>query len=106
MKRYRVSKEAGNDLDEIFAYWAERASMDVADRLTDAIVERFWLVGEYPESGRECDDIQPGTRCVPAGNYLIYYRRMRRGVEIAHVFRGARDQRQAWTDNNGETSTN
>ena len=106
MKRYRVSKEAENDLDEILAYWAERASMDVAARLTDAIVERCWLVGEYPESGRECDDIQPGTRCVPAGNYLIYYRRMRRGVEIAHVFRGARDQRQASTDNNGETSTN
>src|ERR1035437_415508 len=70
MKRYRVSKETGNDLDKIFAYWAERASLDIADRLIDAIVERFWLLGEYPESARECDDIQPGTRCFPAGKYL------------------------------------
>ena len=96
MKRYRVSKEAENDLDDIFAYWAERASLDIADRLIDAIVDRFWLLGEYPESGRECDDIKPGTRCFPAAKYLIYYRKMRRGVEIAHVFRGARDQRKAW----------
>jgi toxin ParE1/3/4 len=96
VKRYRVSKEAENDLDDIFAYWAERAGLDIADRLIDAIVDRFWLLGEYPESGRECDDIKPGTRCFPAAKYLIYYRKMRRGVEIAHVFRGARDQRKAW----------
>ena len=70
MKRYRVSKEAENDLDDIFAYWAERASLDIADRLIDAIVDRFWLLGEYPESGRECDDIKPGTRCFPAAKYL------------------------------------
>jgi plasmid stabilization system protein ParE len=101
MKRYRVSKEAENDLDEIFAYWAERANLDIADRLIDAIVDRFWLLGEYPESGRACDDIQAGTRCVPAGKYLIYYRKMRRRVEIAHVFRGARDQRKAWRDSKG-----
>jgi plasmid stabilization system protein ParE len=42
MKRYRVSKDAENDLDGIFAYWAERASPDTADRLIGAIVERFW----------------------------------------------------------------
>ena len=98
MKRYRVSKEAENDLDDIFVYWAERASLDIADRLIDAIVDRFWLLGEYPESGRECDGIKPGTRGFPAAKYLIYYRKMRRGVEIAHVFRGARDQRKAWRD--------
>ncbi len=99
MKRYRVSKEAENDLDEIFAYWAEWASLEIADRLIDAIIERFWLLGEYPESGRACDDIKkPGTRCFPAAKYLIYYRKIRRGVEIAHVFRGARDQRKAWKD--------
>lgn len=96
MKRYRVSKDAEKDLDEIFAYWAERASLDVADRLIDAIVERFWLLGEYPESGRRCDEIRPSVRCFPAGQYLIYYRKARHGVEIAHVFRGARDQRKAW----------
>jgi toxin ParE1/3/4 len=100
MKHYRVSKDAEKDLDEIFAYWAERASVNIADRLIDAIVERFWLLGEYPAAGRACDDIAPGVRCFPAGQYLIYYRKIRRGVEIAHVFRGARDQRKAWEESN------
>ena len=98
MKRYRVSKDAEDGLDAIFAYWAERASLDVADRLIDAIVERFWLLGEYPHAGRRCDEFEPGARCFPAGQYLIYYRKARRGVEIAHVFRGARNQRKAWKE--------
>ena len=74
----------------------KRASLNVADRLIDAIVERFWLLGEYADSGRQCNDIEPGARCFPAGEYLIDYRKKRRVVEIAHVFRGARDQRKAW----------
>ena len=96
MKAYRVSKDAEKDLDEIFEYWAERASLAIADRLIDAIVERFWLLGEYPDAGRECPDLAPGARCFPAGEYLIYYRKKRRLVEIAHVFHGARDRRKAW----------
>ena len=101
MKRYRVSKDAEKDLAEIFAYWAQRASPDIADRLIDAIVERFWLLGEYPEAGRACDDIEPGVRCFPAGQHLIYDRKARGGVEIAHVFRGSRNQRKAWRGSKG-----
>jgi toxin ParE1/3/4 len=92
---YRVSRGAGRDLDEIFVYWAKRTSPETADRLIDAIVDRFWLLGEHPESGRSCEDIAPGIRCFPAGKYLIYYRKKRRGADILHVFHGTRDARKA-----------
>jgi toxin ParE1/3/4 len=59
-------------------------------------MERFWLLGEYPGCGRACEDMAQGIRCFPAGRYLIYFRKSRRGIEIAHVFHGARDQRKAW----------
>ena len=98
MKRYRVSKQAERDLDEIFGYWGKRAGPDVAERLIDAITERFWILGEYPESGRPSDDIARGVQCFPAGKYLIYYRMLRRGVEIAHVFHGSRNQKKAWRE--------
>ena len=32
--RYRVSEDAERDLDEIFLYWATRASLEAADQLT------------------------------------------------------------------------
>jgi len=93
---YRVSKDAQRDLDEIFLYWAKRASLTVADRLIDSITDRFWILGEHPEAGRRAEDIAPGVRCFPAGKYLIYYLKTRRGIDILHVFHGARDQRRAF----------
>jgi toxin ParE1/3/4 len=96
MKRFRVSNLARQDLDDVFLYWAQRAGPKVAERLIDGIVERFWILGQYPGLGRPCDDIAPGVKCFPAGKYLIYYRKIRSGVEIAHVFHGARRQKEAW----------
>lgn len=89
MKSYRVLKDAERDLDGIFEYWAERAGVGAADRLIDAITERFWILGEHPEAGYACRDIARGVRCFPAGSYLVYYRKSRRGVELLHVFHGA-----------------
>ncbi len=96
MKRYRVSTDASRDLDEIFFYWAERASLKVAERLIDGITERFWLLGEHPEAGRPVDEVAAGVKCFPAGKYLIYYRRTRRGIEILHIFHGSREQKRVF----------
>ena len=93
--RYRVSREAQRDLDQIFRYWAERAGLQVADRLIDGITDRFWLLGEYPDAGKSSDDMAKGVKCFPAGKYLIYYRKVTRGTDILHIFHGARDQKRA-----------
>ncbi len=68
MKSYRVLKDAERDLDGIFEYWAERASIGAAERVIDAITERFWILGEHPEAGYACKDIGRGVRCFPAGD--------------------------------------
>ncbi len=94
--RYRVSASAADDLENIFLYWAKRASLEVADRLVDGITERFWLLGEYPDAGRPCEDVAAAVKCFPAGEYLIYYRKTRRGTDILHIFHGAQDQKRAF----------
>jgi toxin ParE1/3/4 len=96
--RYRVSRDAGRDLDEIILYWAKRAGLKVADRLIDGITERFWLLGEHPDAGRPSPDIAAGVKCFPAGKYLIYYRKARGAVDIPHIFHGARDQKKAFKE--------
>jgi toxin ParE1/3/4 len=92
--RYRITKSAQRDLDEIFVYWAKRASLDAADRLIENITDHFWLLGAHPHAGRSCDDFGAGVKCFPAANYLIYYRVNRRKTDILHIFHGARDQQQ------------
>lgn len=96
MTSYRISEDAERDLDEIFLYWAGRAGVDVADRVTDEVISRFWLLGEFPNAGRASDEIAPGVRCFPAGNYLIYYRKRTSVAEILHIFHAARDQKRAF----------
>jgi toxin ParE1/3/4 len=93
---YRISEDAQLDLEEIFLYWADRASLAAADRIVDRITERFWLLGEHPKVGKSTSDIASGVRCFPAGKYLIYYRNASRGTDILHIFHGARDQRRAF----------
>lgn len=94
--RYRVSEEAEQDLEEIFLYWASRASLETAERVMDRITERFWLLGEPPDAGKAAGDIAAGVRCFPAGKYLIYNRKTRRGTDILHIFHFAQDQRSAF----------
>jgi toxin ParE1/3/4 len=89
---YRISEGAESDLDEIFLGWAERAGLEVADRIVDEIVERFKLLGEFPDAGRPSDEISRGVRSFPAGKYLIYYRRFGEHTDILHIFHGAREQ--------------
>jgi plasmid stabilization system protein ParE len=88
MRGFSVSNAAEHDLADIYAHWARRAAPESAARLIDAIVDRFWLIGEYPESGRDCDECGKGAKCFPAGTYLIFYRKARSGVVIARVVGG------------------
>ncbi len=94
--RYHVSEDAERDLDEIFLYWATRASLEAADRLIDRTTERFWLLGEHPDAGKPAGGIAVGVKCFPAGKYLIYYRRTRHATDVLHIFHGARNQRSAF----------
>ena len=48
----RLSPLAERDLEEIWLYVAEDASPATADRLIDAIVDRFDLLAEQPLMGR------------------------------------------------------
>ena len=94
--KYRVCREARRDIDEIFRYWAERGGVEVADRLIDSIVERFWLIGEHPNAGYAAETLAVGVRAFPAGKYLIYYRKISRVINVLHVFHGARNQKAAF----------
>jgi toxin ParE1/3/4 len=94
--KYRVSKDARSDLDDIFKYWADRVGFRTAERLVDSIMERFWLAGEHPGAVRSVQEIAPNVKCFPAGKYLIYYRKSKRAIDILHIFHEARNQRKAF----------
>lgn len=70
----------------------EDGSVDVANRLIDALVERLWMLGRQPQIGRRRDgDLRPGLRSFPVGEYVIVYRLDGREALILHVIRGSRN---------------
>jgi toxin ParE1/3/4 len=95
--RYRLSGLAEQDLDEIWSYVAKDASPTTADRLIDAIIERFELLAEQPRIGRLRPEFGVGVRSFTVENYVIYYRHDR-DVLIARVLHGRRDQAAAWSE--------
>lgn len=90
MSRYRIARSAQRDLNEI---WCYIGGFDVraADRWLGAVERQFKLLATNPQVGQARLDLAPDVRFLPVSNYLIFYRPIENGVEIARVIHGARD---------------
>ena len=93
MSEFRLSPEAEVQLDGIWLRIArESGSIDTASRIIDNITDRFWLLARHPFMGRQRDDLSPGFRSFPAGDYIIIHRVDKDEVVlILFVFHGNRD---------------
>jgi len=94
---YRLSPLAERDLEEIWSYVIEDASPDTADRLIDAIIDRFDLLAGHPMMGRARPEFGPSVRSFAVESFVIYYRQ-EGDVLIARILHGRRDQAAAWSE--------
>ena len=90
MNSFRLSPEARSDLGEIWFYIAQD-DPEAADKFIRVIVSRFPKLAAMPELGRQREELSPRLRSFPVGRYVIFYRPMENGIEIARVLHGARD---------------
>lgn len=89
---HRLAPQVEFELDDIWYYIArDSGSVEIADRLIDSITDRFFLLGNHPYVGRLRDDLRPGLRSFPVGQYVIIYRIDGIDVLILHVAHGRRD---------------
>ena len=93
---YRLSALAEQDLEEIWSYVAADASPAIADRLIDAVFDRFELLAEQPRMGRSRPEFGKGVRSLIVKSYVIYYRNDH-DLLIARILHGRRDQAAAWS---------
>lgn len=90
MSRYIIAPIAKQDLKEINLYLI-RFSPTAARRLKEQIKNQCNLLATFPEMGRKADNLEPGLRCFPAGDYLIFYRLGNKHIEVVRVISGYRD---------------
>lgn len=94
MPEFRLSPEAESELDEIWLYLARASGrIEIANRVLDSIMDRFWLLAEHPFLGRRRDDdLKPGLRSLAVEEYVIVHRLEADGaVLILHILHGSRD---------------
>jgi len=90
---HRLAPEVELELNNIWYYIAKQSgSLEIADRLIDSITDRFSLLANHPYLGRRRDDdLRPGLRSFPVGQYVIIYRIEDDDAVILHVVRGSRN---------------
>ena len=90
MKKVRLSDHAREDLDEI---WLSIAvdNVTAADGLIDRLETLLQRLLQFPDMGASRDEIRPGVRSFPCGNYLVFYRPMDNGIAVVRVVWGGRD---------------
>jgi toxin ParE1/3/4 len=82
---------AERDLFEVVLKIALR-NETAAYRLFALVNERYALLAQFPEMGRERPDIAPDVRLCPIiKDYVILYRSIPGGVSIARFLDGRRD---------------
>jgi len=90
MSEFRLTRLAERDLEEIADYIADR-NPSAAVRQIETLLEKFTFLAANPLVGELRPDLPKRPRTFSAGRYVIVYRPVAKGIEVARVVHGARD---------------
>jgi toxin ParE1/3/4 len=84
------STTSEEDCREIWRFIAQD-NIDAADALLRHIYAKLELYAQQPRMGTVRDDLAPGLRSFPFGNYLVVYRIVPDGIELVRVVHAKRN---------------
>jgi toxin ParE1/3/4 len=94
MSRYTLSPRAEADLDDIWDFtartWGEKQAEDYIRLLVGAI----GTVAENPRRGRRCDEVRKGYRKYIAGSHMIFFRKIKSGIDVVRILHASMDFEQ------------
>ena len=94
MGQFRLSRQALRDLTDIRKYISADSVIN-ADRLLARLNEIFHLLSKETALGIRIERLSSETRKFPVGNYIVYYQKLKSGIQVLRVVHGMRDQRKA-----------
>ncbi|MBD1882688.1 type II toxin-antitoxin system RelE/ParE family toxin [Microcoleus vaginatus] len=97
-RQFRLTQPAIQDIEQIADYIASRSGLDRADRFLSNLDAKFAQIAQFPNIGRQRDEILPLLRSLSIDNYLILYMPIGQDVEIFRVVSGYRDLSSLFTD--------
>ena len=88
---YILSKEADNDLQEIYDYTVEKFGADQAIKYLVGLEELFFVLCAHPHTGRMRNEIRKGVRSCSYASHIVFYRVVERHIRIVRVLHASRD---------------
>ncbi|WP_027379130.1 type II toxin-antitoxin system RelE/ParE family toxin [Chryseobacterium daeguense] len=80
--KYRISKEALNDLEKIWLYTSEIWSREQADYYLDLLINEIEYLSENPKSGKDYNEIRKGYFRSRVKSHFIFYKINLKNEEI------------------------
>ncbi len=87
-----ISPTARQDLSDIFDYIAQDNPVAAANWV-EAIEQKCRFIATTPEFGEKRPEYSSDIRSSAVGRYVIFFRPIRDGIEVARVIPGNRDIR-------------
>ena len=85
-KKYRISKQAIDDLNEIWIYTFHKWSKEQADRYYDLIIGEIEFIAENYLIGKSSEQTRKNYRVTKIKSHLIFYRKVENDiVEIVRI---------------------
>ena len=91
MMRYRLSRLADQDFDEIYTRGAELFGVDQADEYAAGLTRVFEFLASFPRAARERIEANPPVRAHPYKSHLIVYIIDNEEIVIVRIRHGHED---------------
>lgn len=88
---YRLTKQADQDIVEIYSLGAEQFGVVQADRYANDLFDTLELLASNPRIARERSELKPPVRLHPFGAHLIAYLVRSDHILIVRVLHGRKD---------------
>ena len=84
--KYRISKQAINDLNDIWIYTFNKWSKEQADRYYDLIIGEIEFIADNYLIGKSGEQTRKNYRVTKIKSHLIFYRKVEDGiVEVVRI---------------------
>ena len=84
--QYLISRQAVNDLNDIWTYTFHKWSKEQADRYYRLIIDEIEFIADHFMLGKAVDEVRKGYRVTKIKSHLIFYRQGENGtVEIVRI---------------------
>jgi toxin ParE1/3/4 len=90
-QQFRLTETAIKDIEQIADYIAKQSGLLKSEIFLSKLDAKFVKIAQFPNLGRQRDEILPGIRSLSIENYLILYMPTGQDVEIFRVISGYRD---------------